>query len=248
MSSPRLRVVGPGRAGGALQLAARQVGWVVHPPIRRDEPLDDALDDVDLVVVATPDGAIADVAAALPRRDEVVVAHLAGSLGLDALGSHARRGALHPIVSLPAPDVGAERLLDGAWFAVAGDPLVRRLVDDLGGHAVDVADEARPLHHAAATVAANHLVALLAQVDRLAGRAGVPLDAYLAIAHGAIDNVAELGPVDALTGPVARFDVTTVRRHLDALDGHDRALYLALADEAARLAGRPVPVGGPAWR
>ena len=248
MSGARLRVVGPGRAGGALQLAARQVGWDVRSPVRRGEPLDDAMSGVDLVVIATPDGAIADVANALPGDDEVVVAHLAGSYGLDVLGAHARRGALHPIVSLPSPEVGAERLLNGAWFAVAGDPLVRRLVDDLGGRAVDVADEARPLHHAAASVAANHLVALLAQVERLAGRAGVPLDAYLSIARGAIDNVAELGPADALTGPVARFDAATVRRHLDALDDRDRAVYLALADEAAILAGRPVPVGGPAWR
>lgn len=248
MSFPRLRVVGPGRAGGALELAARRVGWDVRTPIRRGEALEAALDDVDLVVVTTPDAVIPEVAAALPRRDDVVVAHLAGSLGLEALGAHTRRAALHPIVSLPSADVGADRLLDGAWFAVAGDPLVERLVGDLGGHAVEVDDDDRALHHAAAAVAANHLVALLAQVERLAWRAGVPLEAYLSIAHGAIDNVAELGPAEALTGPVARFDVGTVRRHLAALGDRERALYLALADEAALLSGRPVPVGGPEWR
>ncbi|MEO1064214.1 MAG: DUF2520 domain-containing protein [Actinomycetota bacterium] len=248
MSALRLRIVGPGRAGGALQLAAERVGWEVRAPVRRGESLDRALDDVDLVVVATPDAAVAEVAAAMPRDTDVVVAHLAGSLGLDVLAGHARRGALHPVVSLPSAEVGADLLLDGAWFAIAGDPVVARLVDDLGGRAVEVADDARTMHHAAATVAANHLVALLAQVDRLAARAGVPLEAYLAIAHGAIDNVGRLGPAGALTGPVARFDTATVGRHLDELDERERALYLALADEAALLAGRPTPVGGPAWR
>ncbi|MEM9711890.1 MAG: DUF2520 domain-containing protein [Actinomycetota bacterium] len=241
-------MIGPGRAGGALQLAARRAGWTVRSPVRRGEPLDDALVDVDVVVIATPDRAVVEVAAHLPVDDEVVIAHLAGSLGLDALGGHRRRGALHPIVSLPSPEVGAERLLDGAWFAVAGDPLVTRLVDDLGGRGVVVDDDVRALHHAAASVAANHLVALLAQVERLADRAGVPLDAYLAIARGAIDNVAELGPAAALTGPVARFDTATVRRHLEALGDRELATYLALADEAALLADRPTPVGGPAWR
>lgn len=244
----RLRVVGPGRAGGALELAAARVGWGVRPSIPRGEPLDGALADVDLVVIATPDGAVADVAAALPGDDAVVVAHLAGSLGLDVLRPHRRVGSLHPVVSLPSPEVGAARLLDGAWFAVAGDPLLRELGRDLGGHVVEVAEGDRALHHAAACVAANHLVALLAQVDRLAGRAGVPLDAYLDLARGALDGVGTLGPAAALTGPVARFDTTTVARHLAAIGPDETDLYLALADAAARLAGRPTPVGGPAWR
>lgn len=248
MTPRRLRIVGPGRAGGALALAAAHVGWTVRRPVRRGEPLGSALDDVDLVVIATPDAEIAPVAAALPRRSEVVVAHLAGSLGLDVLAPHGRVGSLHPIVSLPSAEVGADRLLGGAWFAVAGDDLVRRLGEDLGGRLIAVADEHRALHHAAACVAANHLVALMAQVDRLAQAVGAPIDAYLDIARGALDSVGELGPAAALTGPVARFDTATVQRHLAALDPDEVSLYLALADQAARLAERPRPVGGPAWR
>ena len=54
----------------------------------------------------------------------------------------------------------------------------------------------------------------------------------------ALDNVAISGPSAALTGPVARGDVDTVRRHLQALPASERAAYIALARRAAVLAGR----------
>ena len=242
-----MRLVGPGRAGSALARAAARVGWTVAEPVTRGGSPEGAAAAVDLCVIATPDAAIAGVAAAI-RPGGAVVAHLAGSLGLDVLAGHGRRAALHPLVSLPDPERGAQALLAGAAFAVAGDSLVERLVADLGGRAFTVRDEDRSLYHAAAVVASNHLVGLLGQVQRLAGAAGLPLDAYLGLVRGTIDNVAATGPVDSLTGPVARGDVATVRRHLDALDGlgpAERHPYLALADECARLAGRPVPV--EAW-
>jgi predicted short-subunit dehydrogenase-like oxidoreductase (DUF2520 family) len=86
-------------------------------------------------------------------------------------------------------------------------------------------------------VASNHLVALLGQVERLAADAGVPFDAFLPLVRATLDNVDELGPARALTGPVARGDRGTIARHLDALDEDEVDAYLALAREAARLAG-----------
>jgi predicted short-subunit dehydrogenase-like oxidoreductase (DUF2520 family) len=195
----------------------------------------DAASDVDLVLIATPDAAIAGVAAAVAPAEAAVVAHLAGSLGPEVLAPHRRRACLHPVVSMPSHDTP----LRGAWFAVAGDPMAERLVGDLGGRAVVVADEHRTLHHAAATIAANHLVALLGQVERVAARAGVPLDAYLALARGALGNVERLGPAAALTGPVRRGDEATVARHVAALPGDERDAYLALADAARRLVPDP---------
>lgn len=241
MLPPRLRVVGPGRAGSSLALALERAGWHVAAPIRRGDDPTDAGVDVDLVVIATPDAAIAEVASAITPRPEVVVAHLAGSLGLDVLASHPRRAGLHPLVALPSPEIGATRLASGAWFAVAGDPIVQRTVDDLGGHWFEVADADRAAYHAAAVVASNHLVAVLGQVERLAADIGVPGEAYLDLARATVDNVAALGPAAALTGPVARGDWATVRRHLAAIAGEERTTYLALATEAARLVGRVVP-------
>jgi predicted short-subunit dehydrogenase-like oxidoreductase (DUF2520 family) len=230
---PRLRVVGAGRAGTALATALGRAGWQVVGVLGRGHDVAGAASGCDLLVIATPDAAIASVAAAI-EPGPAVVAHLAGSLGLDALAPHERRAALHPLVSLPDAEVGAARL-SGAWFAVAGDPLAQRVATDLGGRWFEVADEDRAAYHAAAAVASNHLVALMGQVDRIAGSVGAPGEAYVALAAGALANVAALGPAGALTGPVARGDWDTVRRHLAAIHPSERAAYLAMAAEARRL-------------
>ncbi len=233
--APRLRVVGAGRAGRSLATALGRAGWEVVGLLGRGDAVADALVDVDLVVIATPDAAIAGVAAAVAPAERGVVAHLAGSLGLDVLAPHRRVAALHPLVSLPDAEVGARRLAGGAWFAVAGDPIAQRAVADLGGRWFEVDDGDRATYHAAAAVASNHLVALLGQVERLAEGIGVPFEAYLGLARDSLENVAALGPRAALTGPVARGDWDTVARHLAALDPSELAAYRALAAAARRL-------------
>jgi len=159
-----VRVIGPGRAGTALTRALAAAGWEVAAPVGRHDDPAGAAEGVDLLVVSTPDAAIATTAGAVVPVPSTVVAHLAGSLGLDVLAPHARRAALHPLVSIATPSTP----LRGAWFAVAGDPLVQRVVADLGGRTVAVADDDRAAYHAAACIASNHLVGLLGHVERVA--------------------------------------------------------------------------------
>jgi predicted short-subunit dehydrogenase-like oxidoreductase (DUF2520 family) len=237
---PSFRLIGPGRAGRSLASALTARGWGNAGHLSRGDDFSDAAVDVDLLLIATPDAAIASVAQTVEPNDTTVVAHLAGSLGLDVLAPHVRRGALHPLVSLTDPERGAHQLLSGARFAVAGDPLIGQVVAALGGVAFPVADADRAAYHAAATIAANHVVALLGQVDRVAATAGVPLDAFLGLVRGAVDNVAALGPAAALTGPVARGDWDTVERHLAALDPAERPAYEAMAALASRLLNQRV--------
>lgn len=230
---PTLRVVGPGRAGGSLARALGAAGWEVVAPVSRGEDPAAAAEGVELLVLAVPDGAVAGLATAVSPVATTVVAHLAGSLGLDVLAGHRRRAAIHPLRAIPTPATD----LRGAWFAVTGDPLGERVVDDLGGRRVAVADADRVAYHAAACIASNHLVALLGQVERVAATAGVPLDAYLDLVRHTVDNVAALGPAAALTGPVRRGDEATLARHLAALDPAERPAYEALADAARTLCG-----------
>jgi len=230
-------VIGRGRAGGSLAGALAAAGWDVLEPLGRGDDVRAAANGADLVVIATPDAVIAEVAGAIEPDGGAVVAHLAGSVGLEVLDRHPRRAGLHPLVSLPSPEIGAPRLAAGAWFAVAGDPLVRQVVADLGGHAFEVADEDRAAYHAVACIAANHLVALLGQVERLAAGVGVPVEAYLDLARDTLDNVAALGARAALTGPAARGDEVTIARHRAALSPAERPAYDVMAAEARRLAG-----------
>ena len=235
----QLHIIGPGRAGRSLAGALSRAGWPEAVFFGRGDDLSAVGTGADAVVIATPDDAIRDVAAALPASDAVVL-HLAGSRGLSELGDHRRVAALHPLVALPDPETGAERLR-GAWFATAGDPLVERVVSALDGRSFFVADEDRASYHAAAVIASNHLVALLGQAERITAIAGVPFDAVLALAEGSLANVRALGPAAARTGPAARGDEATIRRHLAALGDDEAASYEALAAEARRLAGRPQP-------
>ena len=233
----RVRVIGAGRAGRSFAKAIDDlVDWDVIDMRGRGLAIDDAAADVDLVVIATPDSVVADVAAAI-RPGRAVVAHVAGSLGLDVLAPHDRRAALHPLMSLPDPEIGAERLT-GGWFAVAGDPLVADLATALGGRTFEIADDDRALYHAAAAVASNHLVALLGHAQRLGASVGMPADALLALALGSAENAVALGPAAALTGPAARGDEATLVAHREAIGRRaprELAAYEAMLAEARRL-------------
>jgi predicted short-subunit dehydrogenase-like oxidoreductase (DUF2520 family) len=251
--------VGPGRAGTSVALALVARGWrpvavagrTVDAASTRDvaarlgAPAINVADsgrDADVVIVATPDAAIGETATTLApslRRGAMVV-HLSGASTLHELDGvllarpDVEVGSLHPLQSLPSPDVGSRRLA-GSWCAIDGSPGVERLAVSLGMRPfrVDPADRVR--YHAAACVASNHLVALLGQVERLAATTGVPFDAFLPLVRATVENVTDLGPADALTGPVARGDQDTIARHLDALPAEERGAYRALVREARRL-------------
>ena len=264
----RVALVGPGRAGTTIAAALAGRGsrvvavagragassTTVTARLLDAEPRAVAVvgTGADLVLLAVPDDAIADVAAALAGSTEpgALVVHLSGARGLDALAPLAssrpdvRVGALHPLQSFPSPArsvTEARQRLVGAWAAVAGAPDVRRVAAALGLRPFTLADRDRATYHAAACVASNHLVALLGQVERLASAAGVPVQAFTPLARAALEHAVREGASAALTGPVARGDAGTVARHLDALAPGEAEAYLALAREAARLSGTRDP-------
>lgn len=232
----RVRIIGPGRAGSSLATALSRAGWEVLPTLGRSDDVARAAEGVDLVLIATPDDAIATVASSIDAAERTVIAHVSGSAGLHPLAKHVRRAVLHPLVALPDAERGAERLV-GAWFGIAeaGDPLVAEVVASLRGRVVHVAETEWGRYHAAAVIASNHLVALLGQAERVAASVGAPIEAFLDLARGSLADVAALGPRAALTGPVRRGDRATVQRHLDALPDDERPAYEAMAREAGRL-------------
>jgi len=259
-SRSRFALVGPGRAGTALSLALVARGWTATAVAGRSPDaaatraaattlgapavlVEHAARDTDVVLVATPDTAIAGTAAALAPslRTGALVVHLSGSRSLAEFDqlvlvrADVAVGSLHPLQALPSGEVGQARLA-GSWCAVDG-PIDRmeRLALTLGMRPFRVDAAHRVDYHAAACVASNHLVALLGQVERLAEHAGVPPAAFLPLVRATIDNVDELGTAAALTGPVARGDAATVAAHIDALPAHERETYRALAAAALRL-------------
>lgn len=235
---PVIRVIGPGRAGKAFATALEKAGWTVDGFLGRGDDLSCAAAGVDLLVLATPDQSIFEVANVVNSVPTTVVAHLSGALGLDVLAPHERRAAIHPLVSIPS-DSGVSQLFDnGIWFSIVGDPLISEIVEDLKGRAIVVSEEDRVIYHAAAVIASNHLVALLGQVDRIVTSLGLPLEPFCDLAYGSLENVRRLGTEAALTGPASRGDEKIIEAHLAVLESSERDAYVALADACRRLAGR----------
>jgi predicted short-subunit dehydrogenase-like oxidoreductase (DUF2520 family) len=204
-----------------------------------------------VLILAVPDTALSevayDIAAAGPAPSGCAALHLSGAVSTDVLaplhGAGYAVGSMHPLQSVADPWMSGDRLV-GATFSVAGEPAAlgaaRRLVSELAGEAIVVPHAQRVIYHTAAVFASNYVVALMAAATRLMVEAGVDeaaaLRALASLARGTLDNVVQIGPRAALTGPVARGDVDTIRLHLARLSGEDRALYCALGREALRLA------------
>lgn len=261
-----ISVVGAGRVGTALAVLWRRAGHRIvavaggaATPARAAEHLPGVpvLDDAaaargaEVVLIATPDGAIATACDQIAGSLEpgAAVIHASGATGLDTLdaASSARRLSLHPLQTCPTVEA-AVASIPGATFAVTatdegGFALGERLALDVGGRPFRLADEAKPLYHAAAVFASNYLVTVTALAEELERSAGVPepLTALARLQAATLANVLAVGPAEALTGPAVRGDATTVERNLQALAAHAPEAvrpYVALADLALELAQR----------
>jgi predicted short-subunit dehydrogenase-like oxidoreductase (DUF2520 family) len=191
---------------------------------------------VDLVLLCVPDRAIPEVAAAIEPGPWI--AHTSGASLLTALEPHRRRFSLHPLQTFTL-DRGPEQL-DGAHAAVTGETDEAReagfaLAELLGLEPFELADDERPLYHAAATFAASFLVTLHDAACDLMEAAGAPAEALAPLMRRTMDNGF------APTGPFVRRDDQTVEAHVRAIRARRpqlEPLYRALADVTERLVPR----------
>ena len=263
-------VVGAGRAGTAVAALLARAGHRIvatsgragtEPRVRRVRPGVPVIDApaaagaAELIVIGTPDDAIHETAAAIASagtlRSGAWVVHLSGALGLDALEPVVRVGtrrlAIHPLQTFPDVETAIARI-PGCSVAVTaedgdGSALGERLAREIGGVPFPLADERRPLYHAAAVFASNYLVTTSAIAEALLSAAGVPDPAFALspLRRASLENVERLGAAAALTGPAARGDAGTVRRNLEALKQDAPELigaYVAMARAALDVARR----------
>lgn len=217
-----VRVVGTGRAGGAIGARLRERGLAVSAGREATGA------PVDLVLLCVPDAAISEVARAVPEGPWV--AHVSGATTLSALDPHTRRFSVHPLQTL-SRERGPEQL-DGAWAAVTAETVdateqATWLAQTLGLRPFPLADADKPLYHAAAVIAGNYLVTLYRTAAQLFEEVGAPPEALVPLMERTIQN----GFV--LTGPIARGDWGTVEAHLRTLEARApevAPLYRALAE------------------
>ena len=236
----RIIIVGPGRAGGAMAVASHLAGHdivgvyarrpddqiVATQVARVAEPIGTDLPAADLIVVAVHDDALTSVAEQLaPVAGKVTGAvHLSGLVATSALEPLSLVGvdigAFHPLQTLPSWKIGA-RSLAGAHVAVtAGEALggvLVELADSLGAKAFHLADEVKPLYHAAAAASANYVVAALALAGTLFEAANVDQSVSRPLVESVVANAFDLGAAVSLTGPIARGDIGTVATQIRAI-------------------------------
>lgn len=205
--------VGAGRLGTALTAALGAAGLDVRGPLGRGASADGAA----TVLLCVPDREIAAAAAAVAPGP--LVGHCSGATGLAPLSPH-EAFSLHPLMTVPAN--ASPGVLSGAGCAVDGTTqraleVAERLAAVLGMHATRIAEEDRVAYHAAASIASNFLVTLEAAAERLAATAGVDRALLAPLVRAAVEDWAERGAADALTGPIARGDEETVARQRAAV-------------------------------
>ncbi|MCY4724788.1 DUF2520 domain-containing protein [Nocardioides sp. STR2] len=253
-------VIGAGRVGAVLAAALRAAGHDVVaaagesdasrgridellPGVRAAKPTDVARAS-DLLLLTVPDDMLSNVVTMLSASGAIhegqVVAHTSGRHGLAVLEPArevgARTIALHPAMTFTGTAVDLPRLAGCVFGVTAADAdreLTESLVADLGGRAMWVPEERRTLYHAGLAHGANHLVTLVAEAMEILSAAGAedPAATLRPLLTAALDNALEDGDA-ALTGPIVRGDVETVRAHvadLRATAPQTLPSYLAMA-------------------
>ena len=205
----------------------------------RDPQLDETIDEV---IAASRDARVARGTVILHTS---AIAEPAGLQSLNEAGFPG--GTFHPLVPFSDPEVAAELLRKG-WVGIDGENAARstsrRLAGHIGARTLDIPAGQKAAYHAAAVISSNFPVVLASVAGHLLHDIGVPdSSAYQAVESlmsGALANMKQALPDDALTGPIVRGDVETVGKHVRALQGHGAALdvYRALSAAAVEIARR----------
>ncbi|MEX2394653.1 MAG: DUF2520 domain-containing protein [Actinomycetota bacterium] len=262
---PTVSIVGAGRVGGAIGVALSKAGYEVTAAWSRsragrqrvhrflDVPVLDPAEcaaAAEVTFVAVPDDAIAEIAEQLAPgiHERSFVVHTSGGTSITALDAAkragARTGSLHPLQTIPDPARGVEALEGAAVAVTAHEPAdvnaLMRLARAWGGKPFILDDESKGVYHAAAVFASNYVTSSLWAASTLLTRAGIrnPGPLLGPLVRASIENVLAHGGRKAITGPVARGDKETVKRHIAALKEIDPAItngYKAFAEMTEQL-------------
>jgi len=213
----------------------------------------EALEPADAFMVSTSDDAIEGCCRELVQAGVLkggdTVFHCSGSMPSSVLGpareAGARTASIHPVKSFADPARSVETFA-GTFCALEGDEgacdVLRDALGKLDANVFEVDPEFKAVYHAATVFVCNYLVALMEVGYRCFEKAGLPrnsaTEVMQPIVKGTVDNLFELGPVQALTGPIARGEEKVVTRQSKALadwDGSIEDLYRALGQVAADL-------------
>ena len=216
-----------------------------------------ALDSAKVHFITTNDDAIHEVVEKIVKirpgsLENHYFFHTSGSISSTVLEPLAKKKAhvasIHPLQVFAEPRKALETLA-GIYYAIEGTDkameLAVRLVDHLQGKLLLIPTGRKVLYHIAGVFAANYLMVLIDLALHIMQDLGETqedsFDAFLPLMVGALQNVESLGVSEALTGPVARGDAATIKRHLEALEALPSEIgniYKVLGQQAVEIALR----------
>ncbi len=241
----KLGFIGAGTVGTALAIRLSNKGYPVVAVSSRSQTSAENLartitgcraltsnqavaDTAELVFITTPDDVIAMIASEIKWHAGQSVVHCSGADSTDTLqparklGAHV--GVFHPLQTFASAKQAIENTPGSTFTLEAEPPLVDILKDmatDLGGHWIELKASDKVIYHAAAVIACNYLVTLLKLATDLWQTFAIPpqqaTQALLPLLRGTINNIDTVGIPRCLTGPIARGDGGTIKKHLDAL-------------------------------
>jgi predicted short-subunit dehydrogenase-like oxidoreductase (DUF2520 family) len=212
--------------------------------------------EADIVFITTSDDAIEKTCCEIAKqngfRKKGIVLHCSGSLSSKILVSaeknYAAIGSMHPLQSFASiqtefnPFKGIVMSIEGNSRAVA---CAKAIAIDLGARPIEIPTMAKSLYHASAVTASNYLVTILDMAVRLMQSTGLSeieaIQVLNPLIEGSLQNVKDKGTAAALTGPIARGDVETLRSHMKAIQKSAPDLlhlYKSLGMATVGIAGR----------
>lgn len=206
------------------------------------DTLEQIIEDSDLLFLTVPDDAISTVWDSIKRLPikEKIICHCSGSLssaifsGIESTGAYAY--SIHPLFAISSKTDSYQTIQQAVFTMEGNEKHLKRLqafLQSFGNDVSIVGTEAKTKYHAAAVMASNHVVALAQTAIHLLRQCGFSeSSARKALGPLLCNNalsVSQKGPMEALTGPIERNDVGTVRKHLDCLDEDTKELYVQLS-------------------
>lgn len=217
---------------------------------------DELVEESDIVFITVPDNHIKEVAEQTVKRCESkgieiegkIFSHCSGALTSEIFSDITTKVSSYSIHPLLAVDdkLQSYKEFSDIIFTIEGDrkrlPEIRRFLEKLGNEVVVIEKEEKPRYHAAAAMGSNLVLALFDTVIEEMHRAGFEREeAKKAIVPFMCKNIAHLEEKkteEALTGPVARGDYETVRKHMEVLESENREIYRLLSRKAMKIAER----------
>jgi predicted short-subunit dehydrogenase-like oxidoreductase (DUF2520 family) len=241
----KIGIIGAGTVGSALAIRLAENGYQVVVVSSRThtsaERLSQAIkglhavdtnqmvaDAADIIFITTPDGIIPKVASELQWHEGQSVVHCSGADSTETLQTARQMGAnvgvFHPLQTFASIKHAVDNI-PGSTFAIeAEEPLLttlKRMAEKLNCRWIELKASDKVVYHAAAVIACNYLVTLVKLADDLWQTFGIPREqatqALLPLLKGTLNNIENVGIPQCLTGPIARGDIGTVKKHLDAL-------------------------------